>query len=267
MSKTYVPSIEATMEGFPQRPDKIRGLPTYETLAALKKDLLINASSVPCTLGGGSNGYLGALLSDQAYAAVVAPANTPFVPPAFPGNLPANLNGTAAQVADQVRVFDEQMRQWREYDTVTKALRKQIINSVENAYLSPLQNQYSGYNNVDLADMLSYLFTEYGAIDDNDLMANNKKFEEPWDGAEPLENVITWIQDCCDFAEAAEQPYTAQQILSKAFAIVFNTGLYFEACQKWKALTPAQKTLANFRQHFLKDQRENLVMDFNRRNP
>ena len=160
MSKTVVPSIDAIIESFPNKPTKIRGLPNYESLQALKKDLLINASSVPCTLGGGSHGYLGALLTDAANATVTAPNNTPFVAPIFPGNLPAALAGTAAQIADALRSFDETLRQWCEYDNVTKAIRNQIIGAIDATFLSPLKNTYSGYNNVTVRDMLDYLFRQ-----------------------------------------------------------------------------------------------------------
>jgi hypothetical protein len=132
MLKSSIPSIDAILESFPQRPAKIRGMPNYKTLAALKEDLLINSSSIPCTLGGGANGYLGVLILAPAYTAIIAPNITPFVAPTFPGNLPANLNGTAAQVVDQVQAFDEDTCQWCEYDNVTKVLCKQIINTIDN---------------------------------------------------------------------------------------------------------------------------------------
>ena len=43
---------------------KVHGKPMYETLQVLTTELKANAGSVPSTLGGGSHGHLGFLLSD-----------------------------------------------------------------------------------------------------------------------------------------------------------------------------------------------------------
>jgi hypothetical protein len=70
MSKLTVATIEQLIAGFPCQPEKICGMPTYETLQALKSDLKSNASLVDCSLGGGLHGYLGAPISPAAYATI-----------------------------------------------------------------------------------------------------------------------------------------------------------------------------------------------------
>jgi hypothetical protein len=89
----------------------------------------------------------------------------------------------------------------------------------------------------------------------NALAENEKRLVEPWDGVEQLENVFTRIHECIDFAEAAEQPYTDKQILSKALAIVFNTGLYADDIKEWNKFGANLKNLATFKTHFLKAQK------------
>ena len=54
--------------------NKIRGEPTYETLHNKKNELKSNASSIPTTLGGGNNGYLGMILTPAEYHRI-APAD------------------------------------------------------------------------------------------------------------------------------------------------------------------------------------------------
>ena len=72
-------------------PTPIQGTPTYKALKRLKAELRANASSVECDLGGGNHGYLGLVLSDQEYATV---SPTPFIAPAYPGQLTIPANAT-----------------------------------------------------------------------------------------------------------------------------------------------------------------------------
>ena len=47
--------------------DKIQGQPTVDNLLTLFCQLKRNAQCVPCVLGGGQLGYLGLILSEEAY--------------------------------------------------------------------------------------------------------------------------------------------------------------------------------------------------------
>ena len=64
---------------------KIIGKPTFDKLHKMFRQLKGNAAAVPCTLGGGENGYLGMLVSAAQYNKVAPGA--PFVPPPMPGAL------------------------------------------------------------------------------------------------------------------------------------------------------------------------------------
>jgi hypothetical protein len=248
--------VDTIIANFPSQPDKIRGEPNYQKLTKLFDDIKANASSVPCHLGGDANGYLGAVLTAAAYAATIAPIIAPFVVPIDPGPMLPIPAGAAAAVREQLNGdHDKASKRFKEYDTVTKALRKQIVATIDETYIKPLKARNSGYNNVAVDTMISYLFTEYGNIDDESIVVNEKKIIEPWDGTSPFENMIERIDACVDFAEAAAQPYSAPQILSKIYTLVYDTGLYFDACEKWKELLPANQTSDQFKLHFLKAQK------------
>jgi hypothetical protein len=245
-----VPSVDSIIEGFPQKPVKIRGLPSYHTLNTLRQCLYRNANSFASTLGGGNHGYLGALMPTATYLAATAPNVTQFVAPAVPGYLPV-VQGTVAQISDQVRAHNENLRKWKEHENVTKALRKQILDSVEPAYLAHLEDPYSGFNKVPVQNILQELFENYGKIRSTDLMVNNKRFEEDWDPSDTFQTIMARVKQCCDFAADAGQPYTEEQKLAKTHAIVFNTGLYHEALEKWEEIPPVQATYDNFCKHMI----------------
>jgi hypothetical protein len=246
--------VDAIMAGFPNQPDKVKGEPSYKTLRELQDSLEENATSIECSLGGGNEGYLGALLSAADYAAI--PNTMPFIPPVNPEHTAPQVAGAAAAIANQTRIFDEQYRQYHEYNDVTKALRKQLVGAIDEAYIIALKHDRSMYNAVPLHQMLTHLYTEYGEISNEDYKANETKFNEPWDGAEPFEMVVTRWNQCIKLAAAAGKPYTAEQILEKAYAIVYDCGLYYEELKEWKKLPVAQKTYLFFQSHVKKAQKE-----------
>jgi hypothetical protein len=72
------------------------------------------------------------------YLLATQPNAAAFTAPIFPGYLPA-VQGTAAQVSDQVRAHNENLRKWKEHEHVTKALHKQLIDAVDPSYIAHLE--------------------------------------------------------------------------------------------------------------------------------
>ena len=64
------------------------------------------------------------------------------------------------------------------------------------------------------------------------------------------------IEDAQDFAAAAGQPYTNNQLLTRAYNLVYTTGLFFDDCKAWNHLPTNQKTMDNFKTTFQQAQRE-----------
>ena len=105
---------------------KIHGEPTFETLRVLFNELKANAGDVSTTLGGGTLGYLGLLLSILEYAPVVP--GTPFIRPPNPGPL-VIPNGTTQHAATRMREdHAEVLRQHCECNDVKAALKSVSCN-------------------------------------------------------------------------------------------------------------------------------------------
>ena len=88
---TTINKVDDFLEAFPNKIVKHTGRPDYEVLNNIKTALKRNFATVPCTLGGGTHGYLGAILTPAEYAAAT-PINTPpFVdPPSIQGLRPSS---------------------------------------------------------------------------------------------------------------------------------------------------------------------------------
>ena len=68
--------------------------------------------------------------------------------------------------------------------------------------------------------------------------------------------LLDQIDDAQDFASAAGQPYTSNQLLTNAYNLVYTTGLFFDDCKAWNRLPINQKTMDNFKTTFQQAQRE-----------
>ena len=176
-----VPTADEIASSFLERPMPIIGKPTRSLLIPLREIIHANASQIQTTLGGGLYGYLGAFLEPDDYIELEGAAE--FEIPVHPGNLlAADHGGTAAAIGDALRANTEKIRQFDEYNVVMQALRKQIVDTVEEKFIMSLRNKYTRYSSVHPKDLLAYLFETYGKITPEDVITNEKKLIEDWDG-------------------------------------------------------------------------------------
>jgi hypothetical protein len=65
-----------------------------------------------------------------------------------------------------------------------------------------------------------------------------------------------------DYADAGDNAYTANQVVSNAYTLVFNTGMFPEACQDWRKLPAIDKTWATFKIDFAEAYRDFRLSQF-----
>ena len=173
---------------------------------------------VPCTLGGGLHGYLGAVLTAAEYATATPNNTPPFTDPLFPGAATViPPNSTGPQIAAIERQFNKELRQWMEYKNLTDAGKKFIQDSIDDMYLKGITDRNVGLAHVTIREMLAFLFQNYGSITQYDIEENDKKLKEKWDANTPIEMFFNQIDEAQDFAAAAGQPYTSNQLLTTAY--------------------------------------------------
>jgi hypothetical protein len=236
-----LPTIDDTLSEFPNKLPKITELPDYGTLKNLRNLLKENATSVSSLRSDGNNSHLGLVVSDAIYAHI-APG-TPWNIPARPATLPNIPNGaTGPQISENgVRQHSEDLRAWKAYNNVEAALKKQLITAIPPTYLRAIKNQHSGLTNRTLREILAHLFTVYGNINPNNLRQNDTRFITEWDPNVPIENLIDQVEKAIDYADDGRSSYSNSQILNNMYSLVFNTGIYFDACKRWDDKPDAEK--------------------------
>ena len=247
-----IPTIEDFIKGFPNQIPKHDRTPTYDSLTETCHLLKANAASVLSTRGAGNNGYLGLIIPPALYATITA---EPFVHPVFPAANPIIPPGaTAAQIQLLMWTHAKNKCEWRECENVESALMKQLISSIDPIYLRAQRNHHTGFANILLLDLLTFLFTSYEQLMPQQLQKNVETLNKQWDPNMPFETLIDQIEDAIEMAAAGNQPITDPQIITSVYTNVFNTGLYFDDCKMWDWCPEAEKTWLNFKMHFLEAQ-------------
>jgi hypothetical protein len=89
-----------------------------------------------------------------------------------------------------------------------------------------------------------------------ELTQNYKRLNTPYDPNQPIETLFQQIQEARAFAVTGGQPYGAAMIVNVAYTLVFNTGLFPDACRAWQSRAIAAKTWAQFKNNFATVHRE-----------
>jgi hypothetical protein len=122
-----------------------------------------------------------------------------------------------------------------------------VIEAFDDAYLNAFSDKFVGYANCTSLQILTHLLTYYAMIAPTELTQNYERLNTPYDPNQPIETLFQQIQDARAFAVTGGQPYGAAMIVNVAYTLVFNTGLFPEACRAWQSRAIAAKTWAQFK--------------------
>jgi hypothetical protein len=245
-----IPSIDSIIESFPHLTiPPINGLPTYKSIAGFVRLLNANAASVHSERGGGLLEHLALTVSPAVYTTLSAVI---FIPPLNPGAVPVVPgNASAAQVQTLFRAHKENLRLWQLYNHVDAALKQQLVNGVHQMYIRTLENRHTGFANVTTRQLIDHLLnTTYGNLTPTDLATNDSLFRQAYDPSQPIESLYAQIEDAIDLASAGRTPYSTEQVVANAYSLVFNTGMFPDACREWRRRPAADQTWDHFKTAF-----------------
>ena len=260
--------------------DKIHGQPTIDNLLTLFRQLKRNAQCVTCTLGGGQLGYLGLILSQEAYEKI--PQAETFIRPKNPGPFrlvidstnPApkrtraqtvgtasetddpSVTFTAADIAQQKATHEETLRLYLECQAVEQALRVQLIEAIDSIYLDALRNSDTDMIHDSLPKIMDHLMKNYGQVTLEDMHDKEQEvISMTYDPNTPVDTVFSAVDKFRDLCILTEQPKTDAQLTNIAY-IIFNKPRFFmDSLKAWNKQT-TNKTYADFKKHLRKEYNE-----------
>jgi hypothetical protein len=219
---------------------KVTGEPIFEDLKVIRRLLNTNTMSVASKEGVGRHIQLGIIMTNEEYFTIAVDV---FPVPNNPGPSAAVVAGmTAALIAETTRPHREATQVYRAYHNVDQDIKKLIIKLFDDAYLNALSDGIVGYENCMSLQLLTHLLTYYSMIAPTELTQNYERLNTPYDPNQPIETLFQQILDARAFAVASGQPYGAAMIVNLAYTLVFNTGLFPNACRAWQSRAIAEKT-------------------------
>ena len=259
--------------------DKIHGQPTLDTILHLVRQLKINAQSIPTTIGGGQLGYLGLVISQQAYNSI--PNAIPFQRPQHPGpfmvTIPrqqltsessatrptrstttttttqtttATPTITTAVVTQQKAEYDEKLRLYNECQSVENALRQQLQEALEIEYLDALRDPHTHMIQETIPDIIEYLQKTYGFLTDEALSEKEDVLKQYiYDPTKSVDDVFNKIIKHQDLCVLMNNPLTDRQLVGIAYKIFNRTQLFQNALIKWNKKPSPDKTFTMLKIH------------------
>ena len=149
-------SIDDIVAKFPMKIlPLIPGEPDYDCISQLNQIMYGNATTLPTTLGGGSHCHVGLIMKAALYVTLSATAYvTPIEPPLTPDVPSTATSASRQQLCNQ---YAEEHQIFTNHGNVDDALKTQLLDSVEEPYVSELRNRYTGYMGVTTRDLLDHL--------------------------------------------------------------------------------------------------------------
>ena len=123
--------------------------------------------------------------------------------------------------------------------------------------MAALKDRHTNTITVPLADIILYLFRNYGRVTPATLIDEEQRvLQWTFDPALPIVLVFNKVNDLMDLASAAGSPYTARQLINFAYVIINRTGKFATGVREWNRLPEPQKTRDAFTTHFSAAHRE-----------
>jgi uncharacterized protein (DUF433 family) len=243
-------SVDDIVAKFPHKTiTTIADEPDYATINTMVEILYGNAASLPTSLGGGSHGHIGLLMTPALYD-TLAPG-TAYIAPDDPGAVPIHAIGATATTRESnVLIHTEHRRIFDNHHNMDAALKAQVIDTIQDTYICELRNKYTGYLGVTTRDLLDHLLDRYGKITPADIAACKTEMIAPIDSTQPIDLYFKRIDDCIQYADDGQVPFTNDQILQTTYHAVSTSGYYTEACKEWRRRPLLQKTWALFKTFF-----------------
>ena len=107
-----------------------------------------------------------------------------------------------------------------------------------------------------MREIVTHLFTDYGQVENQELVGNRAKLSEPWDANRPFHELVQRVQEIQEFANDRGKKIADKYIVDTIYTLVYNTGLFYNDCNKWDEKQWDKKTWAKFQAHFQSAQRK-----------
>ena len=229
----------------------IEGRPTPANIQLLTQELYQNALSQPSTLGGGSNGHIGMVMTAAKYAEGSA---EPYIEPtAPPADIILSTTPTDTQIhaANYQRQTNQHRRKIRaEYLAVKSALTQQLLAAVEEPFYSSLRHNLYGYHSQTPLTLLQHFTSTYGQIEPEDLLRNREQLQGEWNPDDGMEALWDRITHCQAYANGTDDAISDTVAITLTLKAISESGVMTRYVQDWKLRPAHTRTMTEYKTFF-----------------
>ena len=234
---------------------KLTTTPTFSDIHCIRKELYANAASIATPLGGGNHGYLGMLMEAATYGALNGAQA--FNAPTHPGAQAAPAaDATGVTVMAANRAYDRRVMDYRQFEAMNNALRRQIIAAVPRELIATLADPNRGFSGCTPKQLLDHLVEEYGTPTQAEIEDNRAKLTETWNPDTGIISLWAKITDIRAYATMAEEDITDAVTMRLTLGVLEKSGVFSTAISMWNKKDTADKTWTNFKTHFAAEDKE-----------
>ena len=106
------------------------------------------------------------------------------------------------------------------------------MEAVRKTFLARVFDRNRGFAHLWVRDIATHLFTEYGQVENQDLVQNRSKLSKPCDANIPFHELVQRVEEIQKFANDGWQAIADKDIFDKIYTLVYNTGLFYDECDK-----------------------------------
>ena len=183
----------------------IAEMPTCTNLVYKIYQISSNAESIKTVLRRGKLRLLALTVSPTVYSTL---SSTSFIKPASPGpktTIPTNIN-SIKQTAIQYKLIHN-TDIYTLHQNMDKALKQQLLGSVEDIYVSSLKEKYVRYGNLTCLEVIDPLKANYYTITPSYLKLNTARMNVQHNINNPFESIIDKIDTAVEFADTINVLY------------------------------------------------------------
>jgi hypothetical protein len=178
-------------------------------------------------------------------------SETPSAVPADPGAMPNHTVGASAVMQEQQGTQHKEVHHiYHNHGNTDDALKAQVIDTINDAYLCEMHNKYTGCLGITTQDLFDHLLDRYSKITPADIKDCKRHMNEPIDSTQPINIFFQKINESVQYAGDRQVAFTTDQILQTMYHAVSTSGYYNHACKDWHKKLPADKTWNAFKRFF-----------------
>jgi hypothetical protein len=219
---------------------KTVGDPTYQSLVKLEMECKANGKSMPSTLGGGDQGYLGLIVNATVYARISP--NDPFIRPTLP-ILPDPTGATGAVVAAQRTSFEAALHEFHTCNLVQRVIVQQLNTALDGDVIANMADDVTGLLEGTIPEIFQSLYKTYGKISPQALAAARRDTEAiVYNHSRPIVNLFTQINKYAQMADHAGASASQAQLIDSGTIVLTASTRFASDLRKWQAFLLSRLT-------------------------